>query len=181
MGGSVRRLVLLAVFAMVVPRVATADVVRHGSIPESYTGTWIASEGAEPDKSVIVLSAKTYVGPEGNCSVNWVSQTAGARGSKYSAHLQCFNSAERVGNKKVANLIIWPENTDRIAVGPEFTRLKIFHRCFAECQTQRNSLLSENAGLDGSRTGAGVEHRIDGGEWMQRVLSAHVGPAVEPN
>jgi hypothetical protein len=163
MGRPMRKAVFLAVFAMLVSRVATADIVRHGSIPESYTGTWIASAGAEPDKSVIVLSGKTYVSPEASCSVDWVSQPAGVRGSIYSAHLQCFNPAERAGNKTVANLIIRPENFNRIAVGPEFTSLKIFHRCFAKCQTQRNGLLSEKAGLDESRTRAGIEHRIDGG------------------
>jgi hypothetical protein len=132
-----RNAVILAVFSMLVSRVATADVVRQGSIPESYAGMWIASAGTELDKSVIVLSAKTYVGPEANCSAGWVSQTAGARGSIYSAHLQCFNPSDRGGNKTVANLIIWPENINRIAVGPEFTRLRIFDRCSATCETQR--------------------------------------------
>jgi hypothetical protein len=135
MGRPMRNADILAVFAMFVSPVATADVVRHGSIPESYAGTWIASAGTELDKSVIVLSAKTYVGPEANCSVDMVSPTAGARGSIYSAHLQCFS--ERGGNKTAANLIIWPENINRIAVGPEFTSIRIFDRCSATCETQR--------------------------------------------
>jgi hypothetical protein len=135
MGRPMRSPLLLAVFAVLVSRVATADVVRHGSIPESYAGTWIASAGTELDKSVIVLSAKTYVGPEANCSVDMVSRTAGARGSIYSAHLQCFS--EGGGNKTAANLIIWPENINRIAVGPEFTSLRPFDRCSATCETQR--------------------------------------------
>jgi hypothetical protein len=130
-----RKAVVLAVVATLVSHVASADIVRHGSIPESYTGTWIAS--AETEKSVIVLSAKTYVGPEANCSVDWVSQTAGGRGSIYAAHLQCVDRAEGGANKTPANLIIWPETADRIAVGPEFTRLKIFDRCTATCEGQR--------------------------------------------
>ena len=130
-----RNPVFLAVFAIPVSRVATADVVRRGSIPESYAGTWIASAGTELDKSVIVLSAKTYVGPEANCGVDTVSQTGGARGSIHSAHLQCFS--EGGGNKTAANLIIWPENINRIAVGPEFTSLRIFDRCSATCRTER--------------------------------------------
>jgi hypothetical protein len=136
MGRPMRNAVIPAVFAMLVSPVATADVVRHGSIPESYAGTWIASAGTELDKSVIVLSAKTYVGPEANCSVDWVSQTAGAHGSIYSAHLQCFNPSERGGNKTATNLIIWPENINRIAVGHEFMSLRIFDRCSATCETQ---------------------------------------------
>ena len=133
MGRPMRNAVILAVFAMLVSRVASADVV---STSESYAGTWIGA-GRELDKSVIVLSAKTYAGPEANCRVDWVSQTAGARGSIYSAHLQCFNPSERGGNKTAANLIIWPENMNRIAVGPEFTSLRIFDRCSATCGTQR--------------------------------------------
>jgi hypothetical protein len=123
-----RNPVFLAVFAILVSRVATADVIRHGSIPESYAGTRIASAGTEPDKSVIV-------GPEASRSVDMVSQTAGARGSIYSAHLQYFS--ERGGNKTAANLIIWPQNISRIAVGPEFTSPRIFDRCSATCRTER--------------------------------------------
>ena len=134
MGRPMRNPEFPAVFTILVSRVATADVVRHGSIPESYAGTWIASAGTELDKSVIVLSARTYVGPEANCSVDMVSQTAGARGSIYSAHLQCFS--EGGGNETAANLIIWPEDINRIAVGPEFTSLGIFDRCSATCRTE---------------------------------------------
>jgi hypothetical protein len=135
MGRPMRNPVFLAVFTILVSRVATADVVRHGSIPESYAGTWIASAGTELDKSVIGLSAKTYVGPEASRSVDMVSQTAGARGSIYSAHLQCFS--ERGGNKTAANLIIWPRNISRIAVAPELTSLRVFDRCSATCRTGR--------------------------------------------
>jgi hypothetical protein len=145
-----RKAVLVAVFATLLSRAATADVVRHGTIPEAYTGTWIAGTEAEPNKSVIVLSAKMYVSPEATCSVDWVSQTAGARGSIYSAHLQCFSRAETVGAKTVANVIIWPENINRIAVGPEFTHLKNFHRCSATCEAKRNGLLTEGVRSDDS-------------------------------
>ena len=106
MGRPMRNPVFPAVFAHLESHVATADVVRHGSIPESYAGTWIASAGTELDKSVI-----------------------------YSAHLQCFS--EGGGNKTAANLIIWPENINRIAVGPEFTSLGISDRCSATCRTER--------------------------------------------
>src|ERR1700757_2585238 len=124
-----RKAAILTVFAVFVSEAATADVVRHGSIPESYRGTWVAGAGTEPEKSVIVLSAKTYVSREAICSVDWVSQTAGARGSIYSAHLQCFNPAERTGDKTLSTLIIWPDNDNQIAVGREFTSLRIFYRC----------------------------------------------------
>jgi hypothetical protein len=145
-----RKTMLLTVVAMLVSRVAVADVVRHGSIPESYTGTWIAGTETESDKSVIVISAKMYVSPEAICSVDWVSQTAGARGSIYSAHLQCSYAAEGQGkgNKTTENLIIWPESINWIAVGPEFTSLKIFHRRSATYEAQRNGLHSNNVGAE---------------------------------
>jgi hypothetical protein len=39
------------------------------------------------DKSTIVLSATTYVTSEANCTVYWVSKTAGVNGSIYSARM----------------------------------------------------------------------------------------------
>jgi hypothetical protein len=150
MSRPMRKTVLVAVIAMLLSRVATADVVRHGSIPESYTGTWIAAAETGQDKSVIVLSGKMYFSREAACSVDWVSQTAGARGSIYSAHLQCVSLVEKAKTKTVANLIIWPENINRIAVGPEFKNLTSFQRCFKACEAQRDDLLSEGVRSDAS-------------------------------
>ena len=118
-----RQIGLLAVISMFMSDVATADVVRHGSIPERYRGTWVGAE-----ESIIVLSANSYVSREANCSVKWVSQTAGARGSIYSARLDCFSPAGRAGTTVSSDLIIWPENTDQIAVGPDFKNLRVFRR-----------------------------------------------------
>jgi hypothetical protein len=59
-----RKVALLAVFALVASDVATADVVRHGSIAEAYRGTWMAGAGTEPEKFIIVLSAQTYASRE---------------------------------------------------------------------------------------------------------------------
>jgi hypothetical protein len=156
-----RKVALLAVFALVASDVATADVVRHGSIPEAYRGTWMADAGTEPEKSVIVLSAKMYVSREASCSVNWVSQTAGARGSIYSAHLRCFNPADRAGKKTVSNLIIWPHDINQIAAGPDFTKLAIFHRCSAARQLppdfESGELSNADCGLKVRGEGATVE------------------------
>jgi len=49
---------------------------------------WETWSRKNPDKFVIVPSAKTYVGREANCSMGLVSQTAGRRGSIYSAQLR---------------------------------------------------------------------------------------------
>jgi hypothetical protein len=158
-----RKVVLLAVFALVAVDVATADVVRHGSIPEAYRGAWIAGAGTESQKSVIVLSAQTYVSREASCSVNWVSQTAGARGSIYSAHLQCFNPADGAGKKTVSNLIIWPHDIDQIAAGPDFTKLTVFHRCSATRQLPPDRFASADSKLDATEVGSEIECGSTGG------------------
>jgi len=118
-----RQIALLTVLSMLMSDVATADVVRHSSIPEGYWGSWVGAE-----ESVIVLSANSYVSREANCSVKWVSQTAGARGSIYSAYLHCFGLAGRAGTRVTSDLIIWPGNIDQIAVGPDFKNLRVFRR-----------------------------------------------------
>ena len=163
-----RNAALLAVLAVLVSEPATADVVRHGSLPESYRGMWVADAGTEPEKSVIVLSAKTYVSREARCRVDWVSQTAGARGSIYSAHLQCFNREEAAGKKMISNLIIWPDSADQIAVGPEFTGLRIFHRYSAMGRASLGSPPSEAANSDE------FECQIDG---VDVSLSRAPGPS----
>jgi len=124
-----RQAALLAAISMVISGVGTADVVRHSSIPERYWGTWVGAE-----ESVVVLSANSYVSHEANCSVKWVSQTAGARGSIYSAHLHCFSPAGRAETRVTSDLIIVPENIDQIAVGPDFKNLRLFHR-LSPCET----------------------------------------------
>jgi hypothetical protein len=117
---------LPTLFAIFVSSVAMADVVRHDSLPNSYWGTWMR---AGSDRSAIDLSAKTYANDDANCAVIWVSETAGANGPIYSAHLQCSPRSEKPGEGFLSNLIIWPKSADEIAVGHSFKRLKIFRRC----------------------------------------------------
>src|SRR5215467_5761829 len=117
---SMRQITFWTALSMIMPDVATADVVRHRSIPEQYWGTWVGAE-----ESVIVLSANSYVSGEANCSVVSVSQTAGMRGSIYSAHLHCFSSPGRAGTGATSDLIIWPENIDQIAIGSDFKSLRV--------------------------------------------------------
>ena len=112
--------------AIIISNVAMADVVRHDSIPESYWGAWT---GTASDRFAVELSAKTYANNEASCVVNWVSETAGASGPIYSAHLQCSRRSERPEVPFASNLIIWPRSSDEIAVGPDFMRLKVFRRC----------------------------------------------------
>src|SRR5262245_35799216 len=159
MGRSISNATLLTLFVSLILDVAMADVVRHGSIPEPYWGKWI---GPEPDSSIIGLSAKNYISDEVNCTVDWVSETAGARGAIYSAHLHCFSPAQATGERFVSNLIIWPQDDVRIAIGHDFMRLKIFRRCSATRPTQSSGARSQDVSSDKSRTSLGSECQRDG-------------------
>jgi hypothetical protein len=112
--------------AIVAPNVALGDVVRHDVIPEPYLGAWAAMGS---DRFVFELSAKTYANSDASCAVNWVSETAGASGPIYAAHLRCSRQSERAGAPFESNLILRPKSSDEIAAGPDFMRLRVFRRC----------------------------------------------------
>jgi hypothetical protein len=122
----------IVVLAVLSSPAAIADIKRHASIPEALQGTWGAgSGGCKPDdKSVIVLAAKTYTGADAKCSIDWVSETAGAKGPFYSAHMRC--SAPPAQNASVSNLIIRPDAADQISVGADFKHLTAYQRCAAK-------------------------------------------------
>jgi hypothetical protein len=134
-----RQMTVLAVLAALMSQTARADVVRHSLIPKDLRGQWLAAE-AQPRAArfVINLSAATYQGPRARCTVDWVSQTAGRRGSIYAAHIQCLDPLARGNVKTIANLIIWPVDDDQIKVGPDFENLQIFRRCSASCGPGEN-------------------------------------------
>jgi hypothetical protein len=118
---------LPTLLAMVlISNVATADVVRRSSLPDSYWGDWTATES---NQTFIDLSAKTYADNEAKCVVNWVSETPAASGPIYSAHMQCSRRSDPAGKMFSLDLIIWPKSSDEIAIGPGFTSLKSFRRC----------------------------------------------------
>jgi hypothetical protein len=107
---------------------ATAHVVRHDSIPDAFRGTWAPGDvDCKDQKSVIVLSAKAYVGPAGNCAVDAVSETPGPEGSIFSARLQCPGAAGQA--KKTANLIFKSGDAGQVLMGSTFERLAAHRRC----------------------------------------------------
>ena len=111
---------------------AVADVKRHEFIPESLRGSWAPSTEVckNADKSIIVVSAKTYTSSEANCTVVWVSETAAARGPMYSAHLQC-SKPEQKGGKTQSNIIFFPKDNNQISIGSRFSNLRDYQRCSA--------------------------------------------------
>jgi len=146
---------LLAIF---ISNVAMADVVRRSSLPDSYSGDWTTTQS---NQIVIDLFAKTYADNEANCVVNWVSETPGASGPIYSAHMQCSRRSDPAGKIFPLDLIIWPKSSGEIAVGPGFTSLKIFRRCRATRPPPTGVVRSRAAPLNATETGAQGECRID--------------------
>ena len=123
------RFVPPAVFALLIGQTATADVVRHATIPASLWGTWALNlDDCNNADNVIVLSAKGRDSSEVKCTVDWVSQTPGARGSIFSAHLHCRRTANG-SDKTIANVILMPTDANQISVGPDFSSLKSYQRC----------------------------------------------------
>ena len=125
-----RKAVLLVFVAAFAPQAVSAHVVRHNSVPETYHGTWAPDSAACKDEKVtIVLSAKAYAGPAGNCVVDYVSETAEPKGSTFSARMQCSDPRGQAQKKMIANLIMRPDGADRISVGSTFESLKTYQRC----------------------------------------------------
>ena len=116
--------------AMLASSAAFASDVRHSGFPKSVVGVWAPSAEACKDaaKSVVTLSAKTYVSSETSCAVDWVNETASARGPDYSAHMQCSKPSEPA-QKVVSNLIVRPKDSNQISAGPDFDNLKVYQRC----------------------------------------------------
>jgi hypothetical protein len=135
----VRQVAVLPVLAALMLQTGRADVVRHSFIPEDLRGQWMEAETRpQAARYVIDLSATAYQGSQASCSVDWVSQTAGRRGSIYAAHMQCLDPLARANVKTLANLIIWPVDGDQIKVGPDFESLRVFRRCSASCRPSEN-------------------------------------------
>jgi len=127
-----RKMLLITAIAALAPQAATAHVVRHGSIPEAYWGTWAPGQvDCKDEKSIIVLSAKAYVGPAGSCAVESVSETPGPNGAIYSARLQCPGSAGQAKKSKVVNLMFRSSDAGQMSLGPSFKSLAAHRRCSA--------------------------------------------------
>jgi hypothetical protein len=127
-----RAIAILATAATFASCVAVADVKRHEFIPESLRGSWAPSADAckNADKSIIVVSAKSYASSEAKCTVVWVSETAAARGPIYSAHLQCSKPNDDT-RKTQSDVIFISKGADQISIGPRFSDLKDYQRCSA--------------------------------------------------
>ena len=108
---------------------ALADSVRHVTVPERLWGTWAPSADLCSDnKSTFVVSAKGYVTSQANCAIQWVTETAGADGPIYSAHMRCASRAEPQETTEV-NQIIVSNDRGQLSAGPDFKDLKSYRLC----------------------------------------------------
>jgi hypothetical protein len=122
---------LLAIITLVIPQVATAQFVRHNSIPDPYWGTWAPADATceDADKSSVTLSEHAYESSTTSCVVKYVRRTPGPKGPTCSARLQCSDRGGQAQAETIANLIIRPSDADRIFMGAEFASLRLFQRC----------------------------------------------------
>jgi hypothetical protein len=123
--------VSLAAITFLMPQVATAQFVRHNSIPEAYRGTWAPADAncQDASKSSIALSDHAYESSTSSCIVKYVRRTPGPKGPTCSARLQCTGGGGQAHTEAIANLIIRPSDPDRIFMGAEFASLKLYQRC----------------------------------------------------
>jgi hypothetical protein len=121
-----RTIPFLAFIAVLSSQVADAREIRRDAVPESFWGTWAPTTGAckDGDKPPIVLSAKSYAGPAGNCVVDFVMEVPGP---VYSARMSCPGA--QPNTKTTANLIIRPGTPEQISLGPTFDSLATHRRC----------------------------------------------------
>jgi hypothetical protein len=129
--GAMRATAIAAIAAATFVSHAAVAVKRHASIPEPLRGSWASSTEAcqRADKSIIIVSAKTYTSSEANCTVGWVTVTAAARGPMYSAHLQCSKPEEKTRTQ--SDVIFYPKDNNQISIGSRLGDLKDYHRCSA--------------------------------------------------
>jgi len=121
--------IIIAFASVLLSGASLADSIRHLSVPERLWGTWAPSADLCSDsKSTFVVSAKGYVTSQESCTIQWVTETAGADGSIYSAHMRCSNPAEPQDTTEL-NRIIVPNDRGQLSTGPDFTDLKSYRLC----------------------------------------------------
>jgi hypothetical protein len=109
---------------------AMAGDVRHLTIPKAVWGTWALKpdQCTANDASLISIREGGGTGPEDNCAVEYVVETAGAAGPIYSAHMMCTEKDNPAKSGSKAFIVI-PRGDDSISIGSDFDNLKTYSRC----------------------------------------------------
>jgi hypothetical protein len=110
--------------------VAKGDEIRHTAFAKALLGTWaLTAEGCgTKDKSNIIISDSTYNEADASCKVQWIVETAGARGPNYGVHAMCSDPLQPAKNNST-NLVIRPQSNDQILMGNSFNELRSYGRC----------------------------------------------------
>jgi hypothetical protein len=108
---------------------ARAGDVRHMTIPKDAWGTWALKPDlcATNDKSNIIIKEGGGSGPQENCAVEYVVETAGVGGPNYSAHMWCTDKTDPAKKEDMTFLVI--PRGDTMRVGTNFDDLKTYNRC----------------------------------------------------
>jgi hypothetical protein len=120
---------ILAAAALLAAPFAKAGDVRHMTIPKDAWGTWALKPDlcATNDKSNIIIKEGGGSGPQENCAVEYVVETAGAGGPNYSAHMWCTDKSDPAKKNDMTFLVI--PRGDTMRVGTNFDDLKTYNRC----------------------------------------------------
>ena len=120
---------ILATGALLAAPSARAGDVRHPTIPKDAWGTWALNTDfcATNDKSNIIIKEGGGSGPQENCAVEYVVETAGSGGPIYSAHMWCTDKTDPAKKADMTFLVI--PRGDVMRVGTNFDDLKTYNRC----------------------------------------------------
>ncbi len=123
---------LISVVSVLAVDPAAADEIRHTTFPGPLIGTWAqkADNCAKKDASNYAIAASDYTGPDGNCAVDVIVETAGAKGPNYSVRGRCKASAQ--DQPHVVSVIMHPDGPDHVSIGTSFTALTAYQRCPAK-------------------------------------------------
>ena len=122
---------MLTAAGLVVSQTAKAGDVRHMTIPKDQWGTWALSRDycTSDDKSnLITIKEGGSTGPQENCAIQYVVETAGAKGPIFSSHMICSDKAD-AAKKTAMSFIVIPHGQDSMSVGTDFDSLKTYYRC----------------------------------------------------
>jgi hypothetical protein len=123
---------LISVVSVLAADPAAADEIRHTTFPGSLVGTWAQSADncAKSDKSNFSIAASSYDGPDGNCALDIIVETAGSKGTNYSVRGRCKATAQ--DQPHVVSVIMRLDGADHASIGTSFADLKAYQRCPAK-------------------------------------------------
>ncbi|HUC50919.1 MAG TPA: hypothetical protein VMA30_16185 [Xanthobacteraceae bacterium] len=125
---------LISVVSLLAVDPAAADEIRHTTFPGPLVGSWAQSADncAKGDKSNFTIAAFGYGGPDGNCAVVVIVETAGAKGPNYSVRALCAAGDRVQPAGHVVNMIMRLDGADHVLIGTSFENLKPYQRCPAK-------------------------------------------------